>query len=78
MARQWRIEYNGALYHVLSRGNQGQPIFRDDEDRRIFLDIIGEASERFVVEIHAYVLMENYYHRAVIPYTPTRKKSRSG
>ena len=62
MARQWRIEYKGALYHVLSRGNLGQPIFRDDTDRCMFLDIIGEASERFSIEIYAYVLMENHYH----------------
>ncbi|MBC2695620.1 MAG: transposase [Desulfobacteraceae bacterium] len=62
MARQWRIEYKGALYHVLSRGNQRQPIFRDDNDRTMFLDIIAEASERFLIEIYAYVLMENHYH----------------
>jgi len=37
MARTWRIEYEGALYHVLSRGNQRQAIFVDDEDRRLFL-----------------------------------------
>ena len=51
MARQWRIEFNGSLYHVLSSGNQQQPIFRDDKDRCIFLDIIGDASERFAIEI---------------------------
>ncbi len=37
MARPWRIEYTGALYHVLSRGNQQQDIFLQDEDRRSFL-----------------------------------------
>ncbi|MCK4530642.1 MAG: transposase [Candidatus Marinimicrobia bacterium] len=75
MARQWRIEYNGALYHVLSRGNQGQPIFRDDEDRRIFLDIIGEASERFEIELHAYVLMENHYHILLKTIDPNLSKT---
>ena len=75
MARQWRIEYNGALYHVLSRGNQGQPIFRDDEDRRIFLDIIGEASQRFAIEIHAYVLMENHYHILLKTIDPNLSKA---
>ena len=42
MARAWRIEYEGALYHVLSRGNQRQAIFTDDEDRRVFLTTLSE------------------------------------
>lgn len=62
MSRQWRIEYAGALYHVMSRGNQGQSIFADDNDRRMFLDILDEVSERFSIEIQAYVLMANHYH----------------
>ena len=75
MARQWRIEYSGALYHVMSRGNQGQPIFRDDKDRGIFLDIIGEASQRFAIEIHAYVLMENHYHILLKTIDPNLSKA---
>ena len=38
MTRAWRIEYDGALYHVLSRGNEQQDIFRDDQDRTRFLE----------------------------------------
>ena len=41
MARPWRIEYDGAYYHVLSRGNEGRDIFYDDKDRRVFLDTLG-------------------------------------
>jgi hypothetical protein len=37
MARQWRIDYEGALYHVLSRGNEGRPIVADDKDQAAFL-----------------------------------------
>jgi len=53
MARQWRIEFPGALYHLISRGNGGQAIFRTDEDREMFLDLLEELSERFNIEIYA-------------------------
>ena len=62
MARPLRIEYNGAFYHVLSRGNAGEHIFKDPKDRLTFLDIIGNASERFSLDVFAYVLMDNHYH----------------
>jgi len=62
MARAWRIEYDGALYHVMSRGNDQQDIFRDDQDRTRFLESIGEMSERYEIDIFAYVLMGNHYH----------------
>jgi putative transposase len=62
MARAWRIEYEGALYHVLSRGNERRDIFFDDEDRTLFLIGLSEAGERFAVDVLAYVLMGNHYH----------------
>jgi REP element-mobilizing transposase RayT len=62
MARPLRIEYAGAVYHVMARGNQGQPIFRDDRDRRRFLETVGEACEKTGWWVHAYVLMGNHYH----------------
>ena len=62
MARPWRIEYEGALYHVFSRGNHQQDIFLIDEDRRSFLIALGKMSERFDVAIFCYVLMGNHYH----------------
>ena len=62
MARPLRIEYKGAWYHVMSRGNQKQPIFYNDLDRKKFLKILGESSRTFEVEIHGYVLMENHFH----------------
>jgi REP element-mobilizing transposase RayT len=62
MARQWRIEYPGALYHVLSRGNGCQDIFLSDQDRYLFLELLQELSERFGIHICAYVLMGNHYH----------------
>jgi hypothetical protein len=58
MARPWRIEYEGALYHVFSRGNNQQDIFVTDDDRYLFLDTIGQMSERFDIDIFAYALMD--------------------
>ena len=42
MTRAWRIEYEGALYHLLSRGNEGSEIFVDERDRDRFLETIEE------------------------------------
>ncbi len=62
MARQWRIEYEGAYYHVLSRGIEQRDIFYDDADRLIFLGLLGRMSTRFNIDIYAFVLMNNHYH----------------
>ena len=62
MARAWRIEFEGALYHVVSRGNERWDIFFDDDDRRLFLDTLGEMAQRFEIELFAFVLMNNHYH----------------
>jgi putative transposase len=62
MGRAWRIEYKDALYHVLSRGNEQKAIFYDDRDRALFLKTLGEMSERFEIDVFAYVLMDNHYH----------------
>jgi putative transposase len=57
MSRAWRIEYEGALYHLLSRGNERSDIFVDQRDRQRFLDTIEEMLQRFEMDIFAYVLM---------------------
>lgn len=62
MARPIRLEYPGAMYHVMARGNQGHPIFRDDQDRRCFLETLAEAHHKTGWRVHAYVLMGNHYH----------------
>ena len=71
MARQLRIEYAGAIYHVMSRGDRKEPIFLDDEDRRGFLRTLGEACERAGWEVHAYCLMGNHFHLVVETPKPT-------
>ena len=65
MARPLRIEYAGAVYHVMARGNRAQAIFRDDQDRLGFLETLGEACEKTGWRVHAYVLMGNHYHLLV-------------
>ncbi len=62
MARSIRIEFEGALYHIMARGNRRETIFLDDEDRLIFLHTLGEACERTGWRVHAWVLMGNHYH----------------
>lgn len=62
MARQLRIEYEGACYHVMCRGNGGKPIFEDDKDREKFLKTLWECCKQTGWIIHAYVLMGNHYH----------------
>ena len=61
MARPWRIEYEGAYYHILSRGNDRKEIFYGDEDKTLFLETVGEMSDRFEVDVFAFVLMSNHY-----------------
>ena len=53
MARPLRIEYEGALYHVTSRGNDRGPIFFTDTDREAFLELLGEVGERYEWMCHA-------------------------
>ncbi len=65
MARPLRIEYEGAVYHVTSRGNASAEIFLDDDDRMRFLEVLASVVERFGWICHAYCLMGNHYHLLV-------------
>ena len=65
MARQIRIEYPGALYHVACRGNARQVIFVDNRDRRAFLRVLRQTADRCHWLCHAYCLMGNHYHLLV-------------
>ncbi len=62
MARPLRIEFPGALYHVTSRGNARQRVFRDDEDRETYLATLAWVVGRFRWCCHAYCLMDNHVH----------------
>jgi len=75
MARPLRIERPGGRYHVTTRGNEGQSIFRDDSDRFHFLGLLAELGERFGARVHAYVLMDNHLH--LLLETPEASPSRA-
>jgi hypothetical protein len=60
MLRQPRIEYAGAIYHVMNRGDWREDIFRDDADRERFLATLGEACAKTSWQVHAYCLSRNY------------------
>ena len=62
MARPLRIEFPGAFYHVMSRGNEKQTIYKNRLDRMKFLEYLASASVRYGASIHCYCLMDNHYH----------------
>jgi putative transposase len=75
MARPLRVEYEGALYHVTSRGNDCERIFFTDTDRDAFLELLVDVVNRYSWVCHAYCLMPNHYHLVVE--TPHANLSRS-
>ncbi|MEX2577841.1 MAG: transposase [Verrucomicrobiales bacterium] len=64
MPRQVRVEYEGAFYHVMARGNRRNRIFAapDGADEELFLKSLGECCERTGFRVWAWVLMRNHYH----------------
>jgi REP element-mobilizing transposase RayT len=62
MARPLRIAYPGAVYHITGRGNEKKTVFRDDQDRKTFLDILHQVNKRYNWICHTYCLMRNHYH----------------
>jgi putative transposase len=62
MARQLRVQFKGAVYHVTSRGNERKDIVRSDKDRELFLRVLAQMLEDYQVICHAWVLMDNHYH----------------
>ncbi|MEX0878675.1 MAG: transposase [Thermoanaerobaculia bacterium] len=71
MARPLRLEFAGAVWHITSRGNERKEIFRDDEDRALFLRLLARMANRFTWRIHAFVLMGNHYHLLLDTPEPT-------
>ncbi|KAB2643716.1 MAG: hypothetical protein DVB27_12990, partial [Verrucomicrobia bacterium] len=62
MPRPLRIEYAGAIYHVMNRGVRPEAIQRDDEDRATFLHTLGEACGKTGWQLHAWCLMGKHFH----------------
>ena len=74
MARPIRVQFSGAVYHCCARGNERQPIFRDDEDRECWLETVGQMHDQFGVLPHAclcvarrqaFTCMPNHYHMVI-------------
>ena len=59
MPRKLRIQYPGAIYHLMNRGDQREAIFRDDADRQKLLGTLGEACLKTEWQVHAYCLMSS-------------------
>ena len=74
MGRPLRLEYPGAVYHVMSRGHERAAMFRDDEDRERFLRLLGTIAMREGWEVHGYCLLGNHYHLLIE--TPLGKSCR--
>ncbi len=62
MARPLRIELSGGIYHVTSRGDRREEIYLGDEDREVWLEVLGQVCERFNWVCHAWCQMTNHYH----------------
>ena len=65
MPRSLRIEYPGAIYHVMNRGDRREPIFLDDVDHKKFLSTLAEACAKTDWQVHAYCLMGNHFHLVI-------------
>ena len=62
MARPLRIEFPGACYHIICRGNFRFPVLREERDRELLLERLVKYAEIFRVRIRAYCLMVNHFH----------------
>lgn len=65
MTRPVRIEFEGGLYHVTSRGDRQESIYEDDGDRERFLAILGDVVATYNWVCHGYCLMTNHYHLVI-------------
>jgi putative transposase len=62
MALKLRVEYPGAIYHVMNRGDRREPIFQDDADRKRFVETLAECCGKTGWEVQAFCLMSNHFH----------------
>jgi putative transposase len=74
MPRAPRIEFAGAIYHVMNRGNQFGLIYRSDDDRKMFVKTLGETCISSGWSLHSFVMMDNHYHLLIETHRPTLVK----
>ena len=65
MPRKLRVQYPGAIYHLMNRGDRREDIFDDDQDRHRFMKTLGETCEKTGWQVHAYCLMSTHFHLVV-------------
>ncbi len=65
MPRKLRLQYAGAMYHLMSRGDRRENIFLNDVDRQDFIKTLAEAGQKTGWQVHAYCLMSNHYHLVI-------------
>lgn len=65
MARKLRIQFSGAMYHVINRGNYRRDLFVAPGEATAFLETVKEAKGRMGWKVHGYALMKNHYHLAI-------------
>lgn len=63
--REKRVEFEGAIYHVMQRGNNKEKIFRDEADKQFFMAELMNSKKKYDFDIFGYVLMDNHYHLLV-------------
>ncbi|MFA5159503.1 MAG: transposase, partial [Candidatus Omnitrophota bacterium] len=74
MARPLRVEFPGALYHVVNRGNRRERVFRSQADYALFLDRLERFAEKFDVAVLSYCLMANHFHLSLSGFTSVRDR----
>jgi len=65
VARKLRVQYPGAIYHLMNRGDLGEPTFKDDADRARFLETLGQCCTQTDWQVHAWCLMNNHFHLVI-------------
>ena len=65
MPRKLRVQYPGAIYHVMNRGDRREDIFKDDQDHVLFMETLGEACQKTGWQVHGWCLMRNHFHLVV-------------
>jgi len=72
MARKLRVEFAGAIYRVINRGDRRQEIFCDDRDRSRFLETLAEGCAKTGWQVRAFCLMPNHFHSMTLPWIAAR------
>lgn len=65
MARKPRIEYKGCLFHVMAKGNNGEFVLANEEDKQMYLELIKKYKERYSFKLYAYCIMDNHVHMLI-------------